>query len=72
MKKFYTKIIELMQLDIFYSNEDKDLKSINEIRAFRIRKQKIENDKKARKYIYEINQRYKKINDYKNLFKRAS
>ena len=72
MKKFYTKIIELMQLDIFHCNENKDLKTINEIKAFRIRKQKIENDKKARKYIYEINQRYKKINDNKDLFKRAS
>ena len=49
MKKFYTKIIELMQLDISHCNENKDLKTINEIKAFRIRKQKIENDKKARK-----------------------
>ena len=72
MKNFYTKIIELMQLDISHCNENKDLKTINEIKAFRIRKQKIENDKKARKYIYEINQRYKKINDNKDLFKRAS
>ena len=39
--------------------------SIDELRALRLRKQKIESDKKARKYILEINQRYRKMKDYK-------
>jgi ferritin len=38
--------------------------SIEDIRDLRLRKQKIESDKKARKYILEINQRYRKIKDY--------
>ena len=32
-----------------------------ELKALRLRKLKIENNKKARKYIFEINQRYKKM-----------
>ena len=45
--------------------------SIEELRALRFRKQKIESDKKARKYILEINQRYRKISAHKsnNFFK---
>ena len=39
--------------------------SIEDIRALRLRKQKIESDKKARKYILEINQRYRKMRDHK-------
>ena len=35
--------------------------SIEDLRALRLRKQKIESDKKARKYILEINQRYRKM-----------
>ena len=35
--------------------------TIEELRALRLRNQKIESDKKARKYIYEINQRYRKM-----------
>ena len=54
--------------------------SIEDLRALRLRKQKIESDKKARKYILEINQRYRKIRDYKgnnflknmNPFKKAA
>ena len=54
--------------------------SIEDLRALRLRKQKIENDKKARKYILEINQRYRKMRDYKgnnflknmNPFKKAA
>ena len=61
-----------MRFDHFDSNQDESLMSIQDLKESRIRKQKIENDKKARKYIYEINQRYKKINDNKDLFKRAS
>jgi len=40
--------------------------SIEDLRAFRLRKQKIESDKKARKYILEINQRYRKMSSYKS------
>ena len=54
--------------------------SIEDLRALRLRKQKIESDKKARKYILEINQRYRKMRDYKgknflknmNPFKKAA
>ena len=60
-----------MQLDHFNSSEDNGLMSIEELKALRLRKQKIENDKKARKYILQINQRYKKMADKKskNFFK---
>ena len=60
-----------MQLDHFNSIEVNQLMSIEELRALRLRKQKIENNKKARKYISEINQRYRKITEEKsnNFFK---
>ena len=50
-----------MQFDHLNSNEDDGLMSIEDLRALRLRKKKIENDKKARKYIFEINQRYRKM-----------
>ena len=40
--------------------------SIEDLRALRLRKQKIESDKKARKYILEINQRYRVMTDKKS------
>ena len=54
--------------------------SKEDLRALQLRKQKIESDKKARKYILEINQRYRKMRDYKgnnflkkmNPFKKAA
>ena len=55
-----------MQFDLFNSNQDNSLMSIEELRALRLRKQKIESDKKARKYILEINQRYRKMSDHKS------
>ena len=55
-----------MQFDHLNFNEDDGLMSIEDLRALRLRKKKIESDKKARKYILEINQRYKKMNDKKN------
>ena len=60
-----------MQFDHSNSNQDDVLMSIEDLRALRLRKQKIESDKKARKYILEINQRYRKMRDNKgnNLFK---
>ena len=60
-----------MQFNIFNANQDDSFMSIEELRALRLRKQKIESDKKARKYILEINQRYRKISAQKsnNFFK---
>ena len=48
-----------MQFDHLNSNEDDGLMSIEDLRALRLRKKKIESDKKARKYILDINQRYR-------------
>ena len=67
-----------MQFD--HLNEDDGLMSIEDLKALRLRKKKIESDKKARKYILEINQRYRKISTHKrnnflkniNPFKKAS
>ena len=69
-----------MQLDDFNSREDNTFMSIDELRSLRLRKKKIENNKKARKYILEINQRYREMTEkkskdfFKNLnpFTRAS
>ena len=69
-----------MQFDHLNSNQDDSLISIEELKALRLRKEKIESAKKARKYILEINQRYRKIkgnknnNFFKNMnpFKKAS
>ncbi len=55
-----------MQFDHLNSNEDDGLMSIEDLRALRLRKKKIESDKKARKYILEINQRYRKMSTLKN------
>ena len=65
------KFSKLMHLDHLNSNEDNDLISIEELRALRLSKQKIENNKKARKYISGINRRYKNFTDKKskNFFK---
>ena len=73
MKKFF-KLLKMIYLDHFNSIEDKELKSIDELKALSIRKQRIENDKKARKYILEINQRYRVMTDKKSkdLFKKIN
>ena len=55
-----------MQFDHFYPNQDDGLITIEDLRALRLRKQKIESEKKARKYILEINQRYRKMIDNKS------
>jgi len=55
-----------MQFDHLNSNEDDGLMSIEDLRALRLRKKKIESDKKARKYILEINQRYRKMSTLKS------
>ena len=55
-----------MQFDHLNANYDDSLMSIEDLRAIRLRKQKIENDKKARKYILAINERYRKMSTSKN------
>ena len=55
-----------MQFDHLNFNEDDGLMSIEDLRALRVRKQKIEIEKKARKYIMDINQRYRKMSAPKN------
>ena len=55
-----------MQSDHFNPHQDDGLMSIEDLRTLRLRKQKIESDKKARKYILEINQRYRKMRDNKS------
>jgi hypothetical protein len=55
-----------MQFDHLNSNEDDGLMSIDDLRALRLRNKKIESDKKARKYILDINQRYRKMSNRKS------
>ena len=65
MKKIF-KFLKMIYLDHFKSMEDKELKSIDELKALSIRKQRIENDKEFRKYILDINQRYRVMTDKKS------
>ena len=55
-----------MQIDHLNSKKDDGLMSIEDLRALRLRKKKIESDKKARKYILDINQRYRKMSTRKS------
>ncbi len=55
-----------MQFEHLNFNEDDGLMSIEDLRALRLRKKKIESDKKARKYILDINQRYRKMSSRKS------
>ncbi len=55
-----------MQFDHLNVNGDDGLMSIEDLRALRLRKKKIESDKKARKYILDINQRYRKMSTRKS------
>ena len=55
-----------MQFDYLNFNEDDGLMSIEDLRALRLQKKKIESDKKARKYILDINQRYRKMSTLKS------
>ena len=55
-----------MQFDHLNFSEDDGLMSIEDLRALRLRKKKIESDKKARKYILDINQRYRKMSTLKS------
>ncbi len=73
MKKIL-QFLKMIKLDHFNSIESNELKSIDELKALRIRKQRIENDKKARQYILDINQRYRVMTDKKSkhLFKKMN
>ena len=55
-----------MQFDHLNFHEDDGLMSIEDLRALRLQKKKIESDKKARKYILEVNQRYRKMSSCKS------
>ena len=55
-----------MQFDHLNFDEDDGLLSIEDLRALRLQKKKIESNKKARKYILDINQRYRKMSAPKN------
>jgi len=55
-----------MQFDHLNFNEDDGLMSIEDLRALRLQKKKIESNKKARKYILDINQRYRKMSTRKS------
>ena len=69
-----------MQFNHLNSSKDDGLMYIEYLRALRLQKKKIESDKKARKYILDINQRYRKMSVLKsnsflknmNLFKKAA
>ena len=55
-----------MQFDHMNFNEDDSLMSIKDLKALRLQRKKIESDKKARKYIMDINQRYRKMSTHKS------
>jgi len=55
-----------MNFNHLNSNQDDGLMSIEDLRALRLQKKKIESDKKARKYILEINQRFRKMSASKS------
>ena len=55
-----------MQFNHLNFNEDDGLMSIEDLKALGLRKKKIESDKKARKYILDINQRYRKMSARKS------
>ena len=55
-----------MKFDHLNFNEDDGLISIEDLRSLRLQKNKIESDNKARKYIIDINQRYRKMSARKS------
>ena len=63
-----------MQFEHLNSHEDDGLMSIEDLKTLRLQKKKIESDKKARKYILDINQRYRKMSNRKknNFFRNMS
>ena len=60
-------------LDFLNFKKKNNYMTIGELKAFNLRKEKIEKEKRSRAYISEINQRFNKIrNKEKNFFRRAS
>ena len=61
-------------LNLFNSREKANLRTIEDLRALQLRKEKIEKEIKSRAYISEINRRYNKMKDKKrnNFFMKAS
>ena len=55
-----------MQFNHFHHNQDDSFMTIEEIKNLRIQKKKLEKEKKARRYILEINERYRKIRNKNN------
>ena len=55
-----------MQFDHLNFNEDDGLMSIEDLRALRLQKKKFESNKKARQYILDVNQRYRKMSTRKS------
>ena len=55
-----------MRFDHLNFNEDDSLMSIEDLRGLRLQQKKIESDKKARNYILDINQRYRKMSTSKS------
>ncbi len=55
-----------MKFNHFNSKREDTLMSIDDLKALRLLKKKIESDKKARRYILEINRRYRKMSGRKN------
>ena len=55
-----------MKFEYLNFNEDDGLISIEDLMALRLQKKKIESDKKARKYIFDINQIYRKMSTRKS------
>jgi len=74
MRNFFRLFVKVFKFNHLNSKEDTNVLSIEEVKALRIRKQRIENEKKSRKYISEINKKYKKWKDKndKSLSKKAS
>ena len=60
------KFLNLIQFNNLNSKEDDGLMSIEDLRTLLLRKKKIESEKKARKYILDINQRYRKLSNRKS------
>ena len=58
-----------MELNLLDSSESSDILSIEELRASRVRKNRIENEKRSRKYISDINKRHIIWTEKKYLFK---
>ena len=68
MKNLFRALLNLLNL-----KEKSNYMTIAELKAFNLRKEKIEKEKRSRAYISEINQRNNKMRkSKKNFFRKAS